>query len=148
MKKSVSISVLVENKTTKLLGLSPLCISHFAQSPYQMNINFIRRRRMLSHLCRIRVLWFPHKGRAHFHRTNGVCHVYCNFKPGYTCRTTVIFGTLKDGSLLNNNVASNYCFSYRNILKNGVNALSKTSYRLFIKKLKISLACRTNTKKD
>ena len=26
-----------------------------------MNINFVRHRRMLSHLCRIRVLWFPLK---------------------------------------------------------------------------------------
>ena len=37
--------------------------------------------------------------------------------PGYTCRTTVIFGTLKDGSLEINNIALNNCFSYRNSSK-------------------------------
>ena len=63
--------------------------------------------------------------RAFFHKTVRVCHVYCNFKIGFTCRITVIFGTLKDGSLLNNTLASNICFSYRNMFQNGVDALSK-----------------------
>ena len=54
-----------------------------------------------------------------------VCHVYCNFKIGFKCRITVIFGTLKDGSLLINTLASNICFSYRNMFQNGVDALSK-----------------------
>ena len=63
--------------------------------------------------------------RAFFHKTVRVCHVYCNFKIGFTCRITVIFGTLKDGSLLINTLASNICFSYRNIFQNGVDALSK-----------------------
>ena len=63
--------------------------------------------------------------QAFFHRTVRVCHVYCNFKIGFTCRITVIFGTLKDGSLLINNLASNICFSYRNMFQNGVNALPK-----------------------
>ena len=31
-----------------------------------------------------------------FHKTVGVCYVYCNLKLGYACRSTVIFGTLKD----------------------------------------------------
>ena len=31
--------------------------------------------------------------------TNPVCHVWSNFYPSYTCWTTVIFDTLKDGSL-------------------------------------------------
>ena len=43
--------------------------------------------------------------RAFFHKTVRVCHVYCNFKIGFMCRITVIFGTLKDGSLLINNLA-------------------------------------------
>ena len=60
-----------------------------------------------------------------FHKTVRVCHVYCNFKIGFTCRITVIFGTLKDGSLLNNTLASNICFSYRNMFHNGIDALSK-----------------------
>ena len=63
--------------------------------------------------------------RAFFHKTVRVCHVYCNFKIGFTCRITVIFGTLKDGSLLINTLASNICFSYRNIFQNGVDALPK-----------------------
>ena len=63
--------------------------------------------------------------RAFFHKTVRVCHVCCNFKVGFTCRITVIFGTLKDGSLLINTLASNICFSYRNMFQNGVDALSK-----------------------
>ena len=63
--------------------------------------------------------------RAVFHKTVRVCHVYCNFKIGFTCRIIVIFGTLKDGSLLINILASNICFSYRNMFQNGVDALSK-----------------------
>ena len=63
--------------------------------------------------------------RAFFYKTFRVCHVYCNFKIGCTCRITVIFGTLKDGSLLINTLASNICFSYRNMFQNGVDALSK-----------------------
>ena len=63
--------------------------------------------------------------RAFFHKTVRVCHVYCNFKIGFTCRITIIFGTLKDGSLLINTLASNVCFSYRNIFQNGVDALPK-----------------------
>ena len=63
--------------------------------------------------------------RAFFHKTVRVCHVYCNFKIGFTCRITVIFGTLKDGSLLISTLASNICFSYRNMFQNGVDALSK-----------------------
>ena len=63
--------------------------------------------------------------RAVFHKIVRVCHVYCNFKLGFTCWITVIFGKLKDGSLLINILASNICFSYRNMLQNGVDALSK-----------------------
>ena len=48
-----------------------------------------------------------------------------NFKIGFTCRTTMIFGTLKDGRLLINSLASKFCFSYRNMFQNGVDALSK-----------------------
>ena len=63
--------------------------------------------------------------RAVFRKTVRVCHVFCNFKTGFTRRITVIFGTLKDGSLLINTSASNICFSYRNMFQNGVDALSK-----------------------
>ena len=45
--------------------------------------------------------------RAFFHKTVRVCYVYCNFKIVFTCRIAVIFGTLKDGSLLINTLASN-----------------------------------------
>ena len=74
--------------------------------------------------------------RAFFHKTVRVCHVYCNFKIGCTCRITVIFGTLKDGSLLINTLASNICFSYRNMFQNRWRFV-KNSWRLFVKKLKI-----------
>ena len=63
--------------------------------------------------------------QAFFHKTVRVCQVYCNFKIGFTCRITVIFGTLKDGSLLINTLASNICFSYRNIFQDGVDTLPK-----------------------
>ena len=62
--------------------------------------------------------------RAFFHKTVRVCHVYYNFKIGFTCWITVIFGKLRDGSLLINTLASNICFSYRNMFQNGVDALS------------------------
>ena len=63
--------------------------------------------------------------RAFFHETVRVCHVYWNFKLGFRCWITVIFGTLKDGSLLINTLASKIWFSYRNMFQNGVDALSK-----------------------
>ena len=37
---------------------------------------------------------------------------------GYMCRTTVIFGTLKNGSLQMNSLPSNNCLSYRNVFDN------------------------------
>ena len=53
-------------------------------------------------------LCFNHlRVRAFFHKTVQVCHVYCIFKIDFTCGITVIFGTLEDGSLLINTLASN-----------------------------------------
>ena len=43
------------------------------------------------------------------------------FSPDYMCRTTIIFGALKDTGLKSNN----YCFSYINVFQNDVNVLSK-----------------------
>ena len=70
--------------------------------------------------------------RTFFHQTFQVDHVYCNFILGYIYRITVNFWTLKDGSLLLsllllliNILASNNCFSNRNIFQNGVGAMSK-----------------------
>ena len=77
--------------------------------------------------------------RAFFHKTVRVCHVYCNFKIGFTCQITVIFGTLKDGSLLINTLASNICFSYRNMFQNGVDALSKIVDAILSKSSKFHL---------
>ena len=82
--------------------------------------------------CKLRV-------RAVFHKTVQVCHFYCNFKLGFTCRITVIFGTLKDGSRLVNTLASNTCFSYRNMFQNGFDTLSKNYWRLFVKSAKFYL---------
>ena len=59
--KSVSISVYIENKTTKI-RLSPCVdITFCSHLSLFMNVNIIRHWRMLSHLCRIMVLWFPLK---------------------------------------------------------------------------------------
>ena len=56
--KSVSISVYIENKTTKI-RLSPCVHITFCSHLFLfMNVNFIRHWWMLSHLCRMRVLWF------------------------------------------------------------------------------------------
>ena len=57
--------------------------------------------------------------------TNQVCHVWCNFSPGYSCRTTVIFEMLKAGTLQIYSLALNKDFSHRNVFQNGVNSLSK-----------------------
>ena len=95
--------------------------------------------------------------RAVFHKAVGICHVYCNFKLGFTCRITVIFGTLKDGSLLINILASNICFRHRNMFQNGVDALSQIDDAFFCQKaqnfvwfglsdnVQILLICGTNT---
>ena len=78
--------------------------------------------------------------RAVFHKTVRVCHIYCNFKIGFTCRITVIFGTLKDGSLLINTLASeNVCFSFRNMFQNGVYVLSKIVDAFWSKSSKVYL---------
>ena len=60
--KRVSISVYLENKTT-IIRLSPCVHITFWTVTFRffMNVNFTRHRRMLTHLCRIRVLWFPLK---------------------------------------------------------------------------------------
>ena len=59
--KSVSISVYIENKTTKI-RLSPCVhITFCSHLSLFRNVNFYSHWRMLSHLCRIRVLWFPLK---------------------------------------------------------------------------------------
>ena len=78
--------------------------------------------------------------RAGFHKTVRVCHVYCNFKLGFTRRITVMFGTLKDGSLLINTlIVSNISFSYRNMFQNGVDALSKIDDAFWSKSSKFYL---------
>ena len=43
----------------------------------------------------------------------------------YTFRTAIIFGTIKNDSLLINNLASNNCLCHRNVFQNGVNNFSK-----------------------
>ena len=93
----------------------------------------------LSTMLVLLMLIFSLRVRAVFHKTVRVCHVYCNFKIGFTFRITVIFGTLKDGSLSINTVASNICFSYRNMFQNGVDALSKIVDAFLSKRLKFYL---------
>ena len=47
----------------------------------------------------------------------------------YTCWMTFIFGTPKNGSLQINSLPSNNSFSDRNVLQNGINALSKMGFK-------------------
>ena len=63
-----------------------------------------------------------------FH-TGGICHVWCNFEPGYTCRTTIIFETVKGNRLKINSLPTKYGCSYNNVLQNGVNSLSKNVFK-------------------
>ena len=53
-----------------------------------------------------------------------------------TCRITVIFGTMKDDSLLIDTLASNNCLSHRNVFQNGVKTFSITVNH-FCQKLEI-----------
>ena len=75
----------------------------------------------------------------------------------YTCRSAVIFGTLKDDDRWNSILASNKCFSHRNVFQNGVNTMSKIVNHFFVKKaqnfvwfrpydfVQISQTCGPNT---
>ena len=71
------------------------------------------------------------KGNNHFKaidlvfHTGWDCHVWNNFKPGYTCWTTIIFGILEESSLTFNNLPLINDFSYRNVLQNGAKVLTK-----------------------
>ena len=65
-------------------------------------------------------------------------------EPGYTCWTTLIFGTLKDSSLQINSWAPNNYFSYRNVFQNAITLYQKSFYKAFVKKLKIS-CCLNHT---
>ena len=67
-----------------------------------------------------------------------VYHVYCNFTLCYMFLITVIFGTLKDGSILINMFASNNRISFRNNFENGVDASSKLDDAFSAKSWKIS----------
>ena len=88
---------------------------------------------ILSNLCCHDCLLYNYKATVWVFKTKRVCHVWCNFKPGYMCQTTVIFGTLEDGCLQTNSLALNNNFSYRVVFQNGINALSK----MVLKKLNI-----------
>ena len=104
-----------------LIILLHLYISTCMYILYFALVHVVFNRCKLLYYCWFRLYIFVClRVRAVFHKTVRVCHVYCNFKIGFTSRITVIFGTLKDGSLLINN-----CFSYRNMFQNGVDALSK-----------------------
>ena len=70
---------------------------------------------------RVLTAWVFHTGR--------VCDVWRNFQFSCTCRTTMIFGTLKDSSLKLDCFPLNNCFSYRNVLQNSVNASSKMVFK-------------------
>ena len=93
---------------------------------FQLNALFHKLKLFMNHL-RLRSL---------FVETAWACHVWFNFLPGYTCRTTVIYGTLKDDSLLIDILASNNCLIHRILFQNSVNTLSKMVNHLLSKRLK------------
>ena len=87
-------------------------------------------------MAKIKGIQFSHtqwslRLRSLFDKIDWVCHVWCNFWSGYTCRTTVFFGTLKDG-LEMNNLGLNNCY----VFQNGVNVLWKMvlKYPIFLSK--------------
>ena len=96
--------------------------------------------------------------RAVFHKTVRVCYVYCNFKIGFTCRIIVNFGTLKDGNLLNNTLASSLVLATETCSKMA-STLCQKQLTPFCQKaqnfiqfglsdnVQILLACGTNTYK-
>ena len=61
--------------------------------------------------------WVFHTGR--------ICHVWFQLLTWLHVSDYHIFGTVKDSSLKINSLPLNNCFSYRNVLQNGVNSLSK-----------------------
>ena len=74
-----------------------------------------------------------------FVETDQVCHVWCNF----TCRSAVIFGTLKDDSLGFNILATKNCFSHRNFFQNGINTLLKIVNQFLSKSTKFCMVRTT-----
>ena len=56
---------------------------------------------LISHVWRVSLCTceLPFKATIWVFNINRVCPVWCNFNLVYTCRATVNFGTLKDGSL-------------------------------------------------
>ena len=46
------------------------------------------------------------KGTNGRQKTYEIFHVYCIFYSGFMCQTTIIFGIMKDGSLVLNTLAS------------------------------------------
>ena len=65
------------------------------------------------------------KGTNGHQKTYEIFHVYCIFYSGSMCQTTVIFGIMKDGSLVLNNLTSWNCFTCRNLFQNGANNMSE-----------------------
>ena len=65
------------------------------------------------------------KGTNSHQKTCEIFHVYCIFYSGFMCQTTVIFGIMKDESLVLNPLASWNCFTCRNLFQNGANNMSE-----------------------
>ena len=65
------------------------------------------------------------KGTNGRQKTYEIFHVYCIFYSGFMRQTTIIFGIMKDGSLVLNTLASLNCFTCRNLFKYGANDMSE-----------------------
>ena len=73
--------------------------------------------------------------------TGLVCSVWWNFYPDYTCLINTGCETNKDSNLKINNLPLNNSFSYRNVIQNSVNALSKMALKISFFLLKSSNLC-------
>ena len=74
---------------------------------------FPREKEVVCNKSAMHILRFYLVGEKLF---NGrVCPVWCNFYHGYTRRTTIIFGTLKEEVWKSIFLPLNNCFSYRNV---------------------------------
>ena len=85
---------------------------------YQYVFNEVRRYISLQLLS---IFSFTIKIIACFSNDPGSTMFGTFFWSHYTCQTTLIFGTLKDGNKVFINFTSNTCFSNRSVFKNGVN---------------------------
>ena len=86
----------VHNFIVRLRAQGPWCwIVPRARCLRQREVHKVR----LLTICKIILRYLLIKATDWMFHTDRVCHVWCNFKPGYTYWITIIFGTPENGSL-------------------------------------------------